>query len=101
MDRPTESEEAMATTFVLHRVRDYDAWRQVYDGVADVQKTGGVVEEAVYRSESDPNTVLVMHRFGTREQAHAFFEGNPALMDAMMRAGVDAGSLRIEFFDEA
>ncbi|MBV9354487.1 MAG: cyclase [Chloroflexi bacterium] len=90
----------MTTTFVLHRVADYDAWRRVYDGVADMQREGGVTEDAVYRAEGDPNNVLVMHRFGSAQEAHSFFE-NPELRRAMQEAGVDAGTLRLEFFDQA
>jgi hypothetical protein len=37
----------MAALFVLHRVRDYDAWRRVYDSVSNMQKAGGVLEQAV------------------------------------------------------
>ena len=32
----------MTTTFVLHRVADYDARRRVYDGVGELQRAGGV-----------------------------------------------------------
>jgi hypothetical protein len=41
------------TAFVQHRVKDYDAWRRVYDSVADMQKAGGVITESVYRAEGD------------------------------------------------
>jgi hypothetical protein len=85
---------------MLHQVADYDAWRRVYDGFADAQREGGVTSQAVYRSETDPNTVLVMHAFGSSEQAHSFLE-NPELRQAMQDAGVDAGSLRPEFYDES
>ena len=90
----------MTTSFVLHRVADYDAWRRVYDSVADVQEQGGVANQAVYRSEGDPNTVLVMHAFGGSQEAHSFFE-SPELRQAMQDAGVDASSVRLEFYDEA
>jgi hypothetical protein len=89
----------MALTVVLHRVHDYDAWRQVYDSVAQLQKDGGVIEESVYRTKDDPNNVLVLHRFGTMAEAEAFF-ANPALRAAMERGGV-AGAPRIDFYDEA
>jgi hypothetical protein len=36
----------MVTAFVQHRVKDYDAWRRVYDSVADMQRAGGVVAES-------------------------------------------------------
>jgi heme-degrading monooxygenase HmoA len=89
----------MATAFVQHKVRDYGAWREVYDSVGDLQRQGGVTEEAVYRSEDDPNTVLVMHRFSSADQARAFLE-DPGLRDAMERAGVDPASLRVEFYED-
>jgi len=90
----------MATSFVQHRVADYDAWRRVYDGVADLQREGGVTEEAVYRAADDPDNVLVMHRFGSAEEAKAFF-ANPDLRAAMADAGVDMGSFRLEIYEEA
>lgn len=90
----------MATTFVLHRVADYDAWRRIYESVADLQREGGVVEQAVYRAADDPSNVLVMHRFGSADEARAFFE-NPDLRQAMADAGVDMGSFRFELYEEA
>lgn len=90
----------MATTFVQHRVADYDAWHRVYESVADLQREGGVVEQAVYRAADDPNNVLVMHRFGSADEARAFF-GNPDLRQAMADAGVDMGSFRLEVYEEA
>ena len=92
----------MATTFVFHRVKDFGAWREAYDSVsvADMQKEGGVMADAVYRAEADPSNVLVMHQFSTMGEAHRFFD-DPKLREAMGRAGVDPQSLRIEFFEEA
>lgn len=90
----------MAATFVLHRVSDYDAWRKIYDSVGDMQKAGGVVEENVWRSAEDPNVVLVYHRFGSMDEARAFF-GNEDLRAAMGEGGVDLSSLRLEFYEEA
>ena len=37
----------MAVSPVLHRVADYDAWRKVYDSVADMQNDGGVTQQSV------------------------------------------------------
>ena len=90
----------MTISFVLHRVADYDAWRRVYDSFGDAQRQGGVSGHAVYRAEGDPNNVLVMHQFGSSGEAHSFFE-SPDLRQAMQDAGVDAGSLRLEFYDQA
>ena len=41
-----------------HRVADYDAWRKIYDSVADMQKEGGgMTHESVHRMADDPDNV--------------------------------------------
>ena len=55
---------------------------------------------AVYRAEGDPNNLLVMQEFRSSQEAHAFFE-NPHNREVMQYAGVDVGSLRLEFYDLA
>jgi quinol monooxygenase YgiN len=78
----------MVRSFIRHRVRDYDAWRQVYDNFGDAQREGGVRAEAVFRSLDDPNDVIVTHDFDDAASAQAFFD-SAELRDAMQRAGVD------------
>jgi hypothetical protein len=89
----------VTTVFVLHRVRDYGKWREVYDSAREMQDVGGVLEQAVLRTEGDPDNVLVMHRFASPSEAHSYFE-NPALADAVREAGVDESTVRLEFYDE-
>lgn len=88
----------MALAVVLHRVRDYAAWRKVYDDFEGEQKAGGVTAESVYRAKDNPNNVLVFHHFGSMAQAEAFL-ANPQLRDAMRQAGVE-GTPRIELYEE-
>ncbi len=88
-----------AVSIVHHRVADFDAWKAVYDSVADMQRAGGVLDHAVLRSGDDPNMVIVVHTFASQEAAHAFF-GDPALKEAMGGAGVDLASFQVEFLDE-
>ncbi|MEX1006970.1 MAG: antibiotic biosynthesis monooxygenase [Acidimicrobiia bacterium] len=90
----------MALMVVLHRVDDYGAWRKVYDEVAPLQKSAGVLEESVYRMTDDPDHVLVLHRFATADEAEAFLASDE-LRAAMGRAGVQPDSLRAELFEEA
>jgi len=40
-----------------------------------------------------------MHRFSSSDEAHSFLE-NPDLRQAMTDAGVDPGSLRVEFYEQ-
>jgi quinol monooxygenase YgiN len=89
----------MALLVVLHRVKDYAAWRKVYDDVAPMQKAGGVTAESVFRAKDDPNSVLVLHHFASMPEAAAFMNKND-IREAMERAGVE-GEPRLEFYDEA
>jgi hypothetical protein len=89
----------MVRTFIHHRVRDYDAWREAYDGFADAQKAGGVRAEAVFCGVDDPNDVTVTHDFDDIATAKAFAD-SAELRDAMQRAGVE-GRPTVWFAEEA
>ncbi|MCU1530842.1 MAG: cyclase, partial [Arthrobacter sp.] len=62
----------MALLLILHRVADYDAWREVYDSVADMPAFSEITSESVHRMVDDPNNVLVLHYFDSVDQARAF-----------------------------
>jgi quinol monooxygenase YgiN len=89
----------MPTFLVRHRVADYDAWRAVYDGAGPMQQAAGVTDAAVYRDADDPNVVLVLHRFGSRDQAEAFMANEDAKA-TMAAAGVDPASIRVEVYED-
>ncbi|HXF03152.1 MAG TPA: hypothetical protein VN601_09200 [Arthrobacter sp.] len=87
----------MALLLILHRVADYDSWREVYDSVADMQESAGVTDKSVHRMVDDPNNVLVLHYFDSVDRARAFTT-LPELKDAIQRAGVQ-GEPRFEFYE--
>ena len=87
-------------SLVTHKVKDYGAWKKVYDSVKGVQKEGGVRAHAVLRASDDPNLVTVSHTFDTLAAAQAFFASNPALKKAMADAGVDLSSMKLSFHEE-
>jgi uncharacterized protein (DUF1330 family) len=87
----------MAIALILHRVNDFDTFRDVYDSVAPMQATGGVTRQSVHRMAGDPDNVLVIHEFDSLDIARSFF-ANPDLRDAMIRGSVK-GEPRIEFFE--
>ena len=84
---------------VRHRVADFDAWRKVYDGFAPIQAEHGVHAHQVLRSIENPNDVTVEHTFDSPEAAREFF-ARPELKEAMSKAGVNADSVDISYFDE-
>jgi len=89
----------VALMVVLHRVKDYAAWRKSYDEAGPLQKASGVTVERVFRAKGDPNNVLVLHHFATTAEAEAFMARDD-LREAMDRAGIE-GTPRFELFDEA
>lgn len=86
----------MALLTVQHTVRDYPAWRAVYDSLEEWQSDWGVTAASVHQMADMPNTVLVLHYFATVAQAQGFLT-NRELQDAMQRAGVE-GIPRFEIY---
>jgi heme-degrading monooxygenase HmoA len=89
----------MAVIFTRERVRDYGAFRQVFETGTQMRRSNGVLEESVYRDEDDANTVAILLRFASLAEAHAF-SGSAALREVMAQAGIEEGSRRVEFYDE-
>jgi len=83
----------MALMLVRNSVRDYDAWREVFD--AESSRLHGAELEVVHvwRSHDDPNEVHFLLRIGDMEKAKAFVE-DPASAEAGERAGVLEGEIR-------
>lgn len=48
-----------AAALVKHEVRDYDAWKAVFDGDADRRKASGIVGHHINRSADNPNALAV------------------------------------------
>lgn len=72
---------------ISHPVKDYAAWRAVYDSAEPLRQKAGVTGAEVFRDPKDSNMIVVVHRFPSLEAAQVFL-GDPALQDAMMKAGV-------------
>ena len=88
-----------ATALVRHRVDNFDGWKKAYDEFASTQAEHGVRDHQVLRSIENPNDVIVTHAFDSGEAARAFF-AMPELKEAMNKAGVNADSVEISYFDE-
>jgi quinol monooxygenase YgiN len=78
----------MVTLVVHHRVRDYDAWKLVFEEHETVRRGHGEVEHRVYRDIHDPNRVVVHNDFTSEEAARGFLD-DPSLEETMRRAGVE------------
>ena len=79
----------MATLTVQHHVKNYDAWKPIFDEDGTNRRANGATSHTVYRGGEDNNEVIIVTEFESREGALAFMT-NPSLKDAMERAGVDS-----------
>ncbi len=88
----------MASMLVQHKVKDFDAWKKVYDSVADLRASNGELSDRIYRDASDPNRLTLIFKWDSLENAKKYVE-SPELKAAMERAGVE-GPPDIYFLNE-
>ncbi len=68
-------------------VRDYEAWRPVFDSLADLRKEYGEKSHRIFRPDDDPNTVAILFEWDRLDNARRYF-ASPELKAAMERGGV-------------
>ena len=74
---------------ISHPVKDYTAWRAVYEGAEPIRQKAGVTGAEVFRDQKDANNLVIIHRFKTPADAQAFL-ADPDLKAAMTKGGVTA-----------
>ena len=84
---------------VQHTVRDYDAWKTVFDEHQSVRAKYGSLGHTIYRDADNPDDVTIFSQFESRARAEEFAR-DPSLAEAMERGGV-IGEPRIMWVEEA
>jgi len=64
--------------FARSKVKDFNTWKEMFDGSAEFVKQNGVIASTVLRDLDDPNLVIVHHEFADASTAKAFM----ALVDS-------------------
>jgi quinol monooxygenase YgiN len=77
----------MVAVIVRHRVRDYDAWKPVFDEHGEVRRRHGALGHQIYRVSADPQELVIVNQFKDAAGAQAF-SADPSLRDAVERGGV-------------
>ena len=77
----------MTTVIVHHSVTDYDTWKPVFDEHGVARAANGCESVAIYRDAAEPNSLTVVTEWPSLDAAQAFVS-DPALKEAMSRAGV-------------
>jgi hypothetical protein len=77
----------MGLLIVRHKVKDYAAWKTVFDGHRSAQAAAGLTNPRLYRSADDASEVVIL--FDVQDIGKAKeFGSSPDLQSAMAAAGV-------------
>ena len=93
----TKNYHVMAKMIVNHKVVDFPKWKSVYDSMHGLRKQFGCTAEAVYQGNHNPNELVIITHWGSKEQAQKYGQSQE-LKEGMQQAGV-AGPPSIDFVD--
>lgn len=79
----------MNHVLILHAVKSYTAWKQVFDEAASIRKAAGEKSYYLLRDENDPNKIIHFSQWDSIANAKSFFE-SPKLVEIRRLAGVEA-----------
>ena len=88
----------MAGMLIQHKVKDFSAWKKVFDSVAGLRASSGELSTQIYHDASDPNDLTLVFKWDSVANAQKFAH-SPELHAAMEKAGV-ASPPSIHFLNE-
>ena len=89
----------MAYMLVRHSVKDYEAWKSVFDSAGDLRRRNGEKSYQILRQENGSNKLVTLFEWDSLDNARKY-AASPELKEAMQRAGV-TGKPEILFLEEA
>ena len=88
----------MVTVLIRCRVADYDTWRPRYQKAVDRDSGLGQLSSQVWRSQDDPNLVVIMETYEKRETFEELMS-KPEVQAEIVADGVDPASVQVDFLD--
>lgn len=79
----------MPHVLIIHAVKDYAAWKKIFDEATGIRKQAGERSYKLLRYENDANRIVHFSAWSSLADARAFFE-SPELIAIRQRAGVEA-----------
>ena len=79
----------MQYVLIIHEVKDYLAWKIIFDGAINIRKDAGEISYQLLKYDRDTNSIVHFSRWSSLENARTFFE-SPALVEIRKKAGVKA-----------
>lgn len=89
----------MASMLIQHQVKDFAAWKKVFDSSIDLRTASGELSAQVYRDASNPSMITTINKWNSLANAQKFAH-SPELKAAMEKAGV-LGQPNVSFLNEA
>lgn len=77
----------MKHVLIIHEVKDYSAWKAIFDQASNIRKEAGEITYQVLRYEKDANKIVHFSVWNSLENAKQFFE-SPELVQIRIDAGV-------------
>ena len=77
----------MALMIIHHKVKDYTAWRPVYDAHENSRSSAGITNARVFRRAEDPNDLVILADVSDATKARSWMTSED-LKSAMQKAGV-------------
>lgn len=88
-NKVSAADMGLVLAVISHPVKDYAAWRVIYDSAEPIRQKAGVTGAEVFHDPKDANMIVIIHRFPSLDAAQAFLS-DPDLKAAMMKGGVTA-----------
>lgn len=79
----------MDYVLIIHAVKDYAAWKKIFDDAATIRKEAGEQSYQVLKYELVANKIVHFSKWASLDQAKAFFE-SPKLVEIRKVAGVES-----------
>ncbi len=87
VENHTATDPTLPAAMISHEVKDYDAWKLVFDEDATRRTEAGLVGYALHRDQAKPNLVTIYAQGKTSEELDAFI-ASPELKAKMKSGGV-------------
>lgn len=81
-------DERMSYVLIIHAVKDYQAWKSIFDAASDMRKTAGEQSYHLLSEEHDSNMIVHFSSWSSLVKARSFFESEQ-LVEIRRQAGVE------------
>ncbi len=79
----------MQYVLIIHQVKDYLAWKAIFDQASNMRKAAGEISYQVLKYDDDANKIVHFSVWNSLNNARQFFE-SPELVQIRKDAGVES-----------